>query len=96
MIGGPGWSAKVVQMFLSSAFYTIPCGAVPKKDDPFGRIIHNYSHKYNGWSINDALMDNSVAYIAFKERAALLQSVNYYIKLDMKDGYRQLPVHPSE
>ena len=79
-----------------SDFYTIPCGAVPKGDDPFGRIIHNYSHKYNGWSINDALMDNSVEYISFKARVALLQTVKYYIKLDLKDGYRQLPVHPSE
>ena len=48
MIGGPGWTATVVRDFLTSDFYIIPCGAVPKGDDPFGRIIHNYSHKYNG------------------------------------------------
>ena len=48
MIGGPGWSAKVVTWFLASPFYTIPCGAVPKKGDPYGRIIHNYSHQYHG------------------------------------------------
>ena len=35
-------------------------------------------------------------YIAFKERVRLLQHVKWYIKLDLKDGYRQLPVHPSE
>ena len=35
-------------------------------------------------------------YIAFKERVRLLQHVRWYIKLDLKDGYRQLPVHPSE
>ena len=37
-----------------------------------------------------------MTYISFKERVELLQAVKYYIKLDMKDGYRQVPVHPSE
>ena len=41
-------------------------------------------------------MDNSVEYISFKARVALLHTVKWYIKLDLKDGYRQLPVHPSE
>ena len=75
MIGGPGWTPAMVTNFLSSSFYTIPCGAVPKGDDPLGRIIHNYSHKFAGRSINDSLMDNSVHYISFKERVALLQHV---------------------
>ena len=96
MIGGPGWTPAVVTDFLSGEFYTIPCGAVPKGDDPLGRIIHNYSHKFGGRSINESLVDNSVRYISFKERVALLQDVKWYIKLDLKDGYRQLPVHPSE
>ena len=26
----------------------------------------------------------------------VLQGIKWYIKLDLKDGYRQLPVHPSE
>ena len=69
---------------------------MPKGSDPFGRIIHDYSHELGGHSINDALLDNSVKYISFKERVALLQHVKWYIKLDLKDGYRQLPVHPSE
>ena len=66
---------NVVANFFSSNFYTIPCGAVPKGDDPFGRIIHDYSHEFNGHSINDALLDNFVKYIAFKERVRLLQHV---------------------
>ena len=81
---------------MSSHFYTIPCGAVPKGEDPHGRIIHNYSHEFDGHSINDALLDNTVKYISFKKRVVLLQNVTYYIKLDLKDGYRQLPVHPTE
>ena len=96
MLGGPGWTSGIVADFLSSPFYTIPCGAVPKGDDPCGRIIHNYSHGYAGRSINDALIDNSVQYISFKKRVELLQHIKWYIKLDLKDGYRQLPVHPSE
>ena len=72
------------------------CGAVPNGNDPLGRIIHNYGQKFDGRSINDALLDNSVQYISFKERVALLQHLKWYIKLDLKDGYRQLPVHPSE
>ena len=31
-----------------------------------------------------------------KERVELLDSAVYYVKLDLKDGYRQLAVHPSE
>ena len=96
MLGGPGWSAATVRNFLNSTFYSTPCGAVPKKDDPYGRIIHNYSHKIGGWSLNDALVDNSTQYISFRERVELLDTVQWYIKLDLKDGYRQLAVHPTE
>ena len=53
MLGGPGWSADTVSWFLGSPFFCTPCGAVPKKDDPYGRIIHNYSHKIDGISLND-------------------------------------------
>ena len=96
MIGGPGWSAETVSRFLKSSFFYTPCGAVPKKGDPFGRIIHNYSHEFNGVSLNGCLIDNSTEYIGFRARVALLDPVNWYIKLDLKDGYRQLAVHPSD
>ena len=96
MLGGPGWSADTVSQFLGSPFICTPCGAVPKKDDPYGRIIHNYSHKIDGVSLNDCLVDNSTEYISFKARVELLDPLKWYIKLDLKDGYRQLAVHPSE
>ena len=96
MLGGPGWSAETVSHFLGSSFFYTPCGAVPKKDDPYGRIIHNYSHEFNGVSLNDCLLDNSTKYINFKDRVVLLEKASYYVKLDLKDGYRQLAVHPSE
>ena len=96
MLGGPGWSAETVSCFLDSTFFYTPCGAVPKKEDPYGRVIHNYSHKFDGVSLNDCLIDNSTKYISFKNRVRLLEQVNYYVKLDLKDGYRQLAVNPSE
>ena len=42
MLGGVGWSLRKVKQFLKRNVYIIPCGAVAKNDDPFGRIIHNY------------------------------------------------------
>ena len=97
MIGGLGWSAKHIGSFLRKQFYTIPCGAVPKNNDPEGRIIHNYSYPSakNG-SVNAALMNTSVAYISFQDRVALLDEVDWFIKADLKNGYRQLPVHPCD
>ena len=75
----------------------IPCGAVEKGGDPHGRIIHDYSYApKNDFSINDALLDNSVQYISFVERARSLAKVNWYWAIDLKNGYRQLPVHPSD
>ena len=96
MLGGSGWSAATVRRFLGAPYFCTPCGAVPKKDDPYGRIIHNYSHKIGGISLNDALIDNSTEYISFRERVELLNPVKWYVKLHLKDGYCQLAVHPSD
>ena len=82
---------------MGRSFYTVPCGAVPKKQDPFGRIIHDYSwpSAVRG-SVNSALVNTSVEYISFVKRAEKLSKVNWFVKVDMKNGYRQLGVHPSE
>ena len=79
MIGGRGWTRKTVKWFLGREFYIIPCGAVPKNDDEYGRIIHNnsYPHKSH-FSVNSALTNTSVEYITFKERVALLEEVDWY------------------
>ena len=97
MLGGVGWSLNDVKNFLGREVYVIPCGAVPKNNDPHGRIIHNYSYpsKKSG-SINAALINTSVSYISFKNRVAQLSKVDWYIKADLKNGYRQLPVHPTD
>ena len=96
MIGGPGWTANVVRWFLGGDFHITPCGAVPKGDDPHGRIVHNYSHTVDGMSLNAALIDNSVEYISFQARVKLLAQVSWYFKVDLKNGYRQIPVNPKD
>ena len=97
MLGGIGWTREEVTKFLGKSFYVIPCGAVPKNGDPFGRIIHDFSYAGDGLnSINTALIDNSVRYISFIERVRSLSKVLWYVVVDLKNGYRQLPVHPSE
>ena len=96
MIGGPGWTAGVVRWFLGGDFFITPCGAVPKGDDPHGRIIHNYSYEFDGISLNSVLIDNSVEYISFKARVELMAQVSWYFKVDLKNGYRQVPVNPKD
>ena len=97
MIGGVGWSRSDVQDFLGAKVYTIPCGSVPKGEDPHGRIVHNYSYAPRGGrSINSALIDTSLQYIAFKDRVKALSQVSWYIVVDLKAGYRQLPLNPRD
>ena len=76
MLGGAGWTRKSVEKFLSAPVYTIPCGSVCKGDDPHGRIIHDYSYACSEGSINSSLLENSVKYIAFKERVRALSKVS--------------------
>ena len=77
MLGGKGWTCKLVEDFLGKNVYTIPCGSVRKGDDPHGRIVHDYSYaNANGESVNEALLENSVQYIAFKERVHALAQVS--------------------
>ena len=70
MIGAPGWTRETVRWFLRGDFYVTPCGAVAKGNDPHGRILHNSSNQFYGNSLNDALLDNLVSHIAFKDRVA--------------------------
>ena len=97
MLGGLGFSLNDVKKLLGQRVYVIPCGAVPKNNDPFGRIIHNYSYpSKKSDSVNASLINTSVSYITFKNRVAKLSQVDWFIKADLKNGYRQLPVHPID
>ena len=87
MIGGWGWTRERVERFLGKQFYLTPCGAVPKGNDPHGRIVHDFSFaadKQN--SINTSLLDNTVKYISFLERVKALSRVNWYVAVDLKNG----------
>ena len=96
MLGGPGWNREMVENFLGTGVYTIPCGCVPKEDEPVGRIIHDYSFPKDGRrSINSSLLDNSVQYITSSNRIHALSRVSWYISVDLEAGYRQLSLHPE-
>ena len=44
VIGCKGWTAEGVLRTFGRSFYMIPCDAVAKNKDTFGRKIHDYSH----------------------------------------------------
>ena len=98
MIGGPGWTPKTVRDFFGGKnFYGVPCGAVEKDGNPLGRIVHDYGYyKRGSYSINAAHSSTSVKYLSFKERAVILKNVRWYIKADLKSGYRQFGTHPVD
>ena len=97
MLGGVGQTRSRVEEFLGRNVYTIPCGSVRKGDDPHGRIVHDYSFAAKDReSLNAALVDNSVKYIEFKQRVRSLSQVSWYIVVDLKTGYRQLPLNPRD
>ena len=76
MLGGVGWSRKDVEKILGQRVYVIPCGAVPKNGDTLGKVIHDYSYPSAKFgSVNSALVNTSVEYISFVERAKKLSQV---------------------
>ena len=77
MLGGPGWTAaKIRRFFGGRGFYGIPSGAVPKGDNPLGRIVHDYGYyKRGSYSINAAHSNTSVTYMKTQERIRLLEHV---------------------
>ena len=86
-----------MERFLGQPVYTIPSGSVAKGTDPHGRIIHDYSFAPDGKnSINSSLVENSVQYVSFRDRVAALSLVSWYVAVDLKSGYRQLPLSPTD
>ena len=65
------WKTFSEKMFIRSL------AGVRKGDDPHGRIVHDFSYaNKNGESVNSALIENSVQYIAFKDRVHALAQVS--------------------
>ena len=98
MIGGPGWSSqKITEFFGSKQMYGIPCSAVAKDGDPLGRVVHDYGfYKRGSYSINAAHADTSVRYDSFRRRVQVLDGITWYIKADLKSGFRQFGTHPTD
>ena len=98
MLGGPGWTSQDVRRFFGGRhFQGIPSGAVPKGGDPLGRIVHDYGfYPAKSYSINASHSCTRVKYKSFKETAEVLEHVRWYIKADLKSGYRQFGTHPVD
>ena len=68
-----------------------------KKDDPYGRIVHDYGfYKKGSYSINAAHSSTSVRYCSMQERAEILANVRWYVKADLASGFRQFGTHPVD
>ena len=90
-------SRRSPQVLWGAPFYGIPCNATDKDGDPRGRVIHDYGYFEKGsYSINAAHSSTTVRYISVKERVNLLKNVKWYIKADLKNGFRQFGTHPKD
>jgi len=59
--------------------------------------VHDYGFYQRGsYSINAAHANTSVRYDSIRRRVIVLEGVSWYIKADLKSGYRQFGTHPSD
>ena len=58
--------------------------------------MHDNSYAAVSQSINEALRDKSVRYINLKQRVRAISEVSWYVAVDLKAGYRQLPLNPKD
>ena len=97
IIGGPGWTANDVEIFLGNKFYGIPSSAVEKGGDPFGRIVHDYGYlSKSSYSINASHSSTTVTYTSFKDTARIMDGVTWLVKADLNSGFRQFGAHPVD
>jgi len=68
-------------------------GAVPKSDSDI-RVIHDCSRPA-GLSVNDYVTTNAVTYDTIDKAMANLPPGGFMAKLDLKNAYRSVPVHPD-
>ena len=78
-----------------------PLYVVPKSEPGKFRMIHNLSHP-KGHAVNDNLQPHmcTVSYCSVADVVDYMQHrprPNYYLaKIDMKDAYRTVPIHPAD
>lgn len=68
-------------------------GAVPKQDSDEVRLIHDASMP-KGQSINDKASPNDCHYFGFDTALNLVKAGSYMSKIDLKQGYRSVPIAP--
>ena len=98
MIGGEGWTSRHVKDFFGGKnFYGIPCNGVMKNGDPCGRIVHDYGyHPRSSYSVNAAHSCTSVRYLTTEDVVTILDSVTFFVKGDLENGFRQFGTHPVD
>ena len=85
----------------SPTIHISPCGAIPKKHRPDKwRLIVDLSSPPDH-SVNDAIAKElcSVSYASMDQAVAMAQALGrgcLLAKLDLKEAYRAVPVHPSD
>ena len=73
-------------------FITSSLGAIPKNNNSI-RIIHDLSRPKGG--VNQWSTNNSVAYATIDDALKLTKQSSYLAKVDLKNAYRLVPIHPK-
>ena len=85
---------------LLSLVHLSPIGLVPKAHTNKWRMIVDLSHPANG-SVNDGILSSlcSLHYASVDDAVRIIQTLGVgteLVKLDVKDAYRIVPVHPAD
>ena len=68
-----------------------------KNGNPCGRIVHDYGyHPEQSYSVNATHSCTTVRYLTTQEVVTILDSVIYFIKGDLENGFRQFGTHPVD
>ena len=96
-----GWLLGPLTSQLASLVHTSPLGLVPKAHQPNKwRMICDHSSPYGG-SVNDGISPDlcSLCYAKVDDAVNVIRHLSrgtQLVKLDLKDAYRIVPVHPAD
>lgn len=79
----------------------MPLGVIEKKESTKVRIIHDLSYPYNENSINSSIpkCHTKVSYSTVSDAITAILNCkkdSFMAKSDLKEAYRQIPLHPSQ
>ena len=69
-------------------------GAMPKKNSPKTRLIHDASRPC-GYALNDYASTNHFKYQSLQDAVDLVTPDCYFAKIDLANAYRSVKLHPS-